>query len=159
MAESSGESGINEQVCVICRSPFNETTGKAVCVGSKALDTLLQYCAQRNDEALLSYIQSRPSKVLVHSECRRTYTKPGVIRPFVSDDKANDAGKSSKKLRSSSEFFDWHTNCVFCRKFVVAGQALYPYQIDCPLLNILLTFTACERTSRSFFGSNCLQLQ
>ena len=63
--------------CFLCK-PFR--TDKSVCIGLKGKQGLISASKQRQDGSY-DLIESR-NKILVHSECRKAYTKPTSINSF-----------------------------------------------------------------------------
>lgn len=73
---------LNPDLCCICQDGTDNTA--LVRVGEKGLNTILEYCKQRSNPTLATYLQkyqkkTHELKVLVHGSCRRDFTNP--LRP------------------------------------------------------------------------------
>jgi hypothetical protein len=122
MSDSAGCSFFGEEFCVFCHLAFDEDKCKMVTVRHKSLQNIVEHCILRNDLALKYYLDSKPSNVNVHAECRKAYTKP-CRKSAALETNTSVEGQSTKRLRSSCNSFDWHVNCVFCGKVVVSGRS------------------------------------
>ena len=100
-------------ICSICRTPIH--VHNSVTLKDKGVDSLLNACEVRGENALfehISYQKSTDEPLTVHAECRKKFTD---LRKFSKEIKAVSE-PPNKKTRTSSEVFDWEKSCVFCAK-------------------------------------------
>ena len=107
----------NEAVCVISCNSFSETEDQ-ITVTKKGIRGIIKYCGLRKNESLQKYLESQPNVVLVHEECRKNFTRARGLAESQSDSDSN-LMNPPKKLRSTSDTFQWDSTCFFCCKEVI----------------------------------------
>ena len=105
------------QVKIYLRSPENDV--KTV-VTKKGLATIIHFANIRDDLLLLLHLNNinvDNNQVLVHKECRKSFTDPRKK-------KESQAHKSkvNATLRSSLPLFEWKTHCFFCAEFAAVDK-------------------------------------
>ena len=104
---------ISLNACVTC----NDISGTLVQVTCKGLDTFIQYCELRASNDLGDHQDDSSTKMFVHKDCRRDFTKPKRVKTSINSS-ASEQGLSTQNLRSKQTEFDWKTKCLFCAEFV-----------------------------------------
>lgn len=104
-----------EDICAICKESFDDSRPKNK-LFRKGLETLIEACVIRNNNELKDYLTKKHSDVIsgalqlfTHRDCRKKFSKKHDLEAIT-----DNAAPSPKKLRSTTQEFDWKTDCIFC---------------------------------------------
>ena len=105
-----------EDICVICKQSIADESRPKNKLFRKGLDSLIEACIIRNDIELKDYLTKNHSDVIsgalqlfTHIDCRKKFSKKRELEAIT-----DNAGPSPKKLRSTTQEFDWKSDCIFC---------------------------------------------
>jgi hypothetical protein len=117
-AMSDVEWSYGDNVCVICRVIINKDADDFA-EGRRGLDTLIDYSQKYNDVQLTNFLLSRPTSVVVHVMCIKSFTNKRRYEQFCEQQKLSanaDEGTTSnfKLLRCIVTPFNWKSHCLLC---------------------------------------------
>lgn len=117
--------------CPICKSSLSN--GPTTKLYQKGYNTLLEFSKLHDDTQLTEYLLSCSDPVIVHQECRKSYTNKRryeLKQKHLSDEQSGCGPSSSKKtLRSTTSSFRWKEDCFFCSKPAI-NDPLHPQRSD-----------------------------
>ena len=107
--------------CLICSEP---SVGESCQIGSKGLASLVKV-SQLLHDGLEAQFSSKPELVL-HTNCRKKYTRPSNIKAAAKSSDKHDAPvpTNSRTRHSLDKVFDFETDCLFCGKDATVGIRL-----------------------------------
>lgn len=110
-------SAIDDQECIICRKHIS--TEKLITMRADGIRTLMQSCITRGCNSLLEYLNSAPTKILLHNCCRMSFNDLRKLKrlKFEEDDNQSACSSNTRSLRSERDSFDWKSKCFFCTKY------------------------------------------
>ena len=101
--------------CIIC---CVDTTERLSTVGEVGLVSISECSIVRARDDLLDYLHTNPSKIVVHSSCRKSFTCSKAISKLKRERELKLQSVVGRTLRSSVEPFVWKHLCFLC------GQAI-----------------------------------
>ena len=107
--------------CVICRKAFDDNRSPTVV--TRGVKTLLEFSQKHGHTDLYDYLTSEPPTILVHSDCRLSYTSKKRLDQDcrnVYGDSLDESQSTSKRLRSSVSTFNFKDHCFFCGEPLIA---------------------------------------
>ena len=101
-----------DDLCILCNDPLGPT--EVSHVTSKGQQSLVSASAERADG--LEQRLSSATSLVVHTECRKNYTRKSSIESLKRKSASVDCTDMSPKLqlRSSLRKFDFKLDCLFC---------------------------------------------
>ena len=107
------------EVCVICKHCIESASDK-VSLTTRGLETLIKCSIQRDDD-LKDILQTNSGSLVLHSSCRKDYTRGSSIKSYKrklknGDDFDDHDNINPTKLRSRVGYptFDFKVDCLFC---------------------------------------------
>lgn len=102
--------------CLLCSQPLAD--GRDVNrVTERGRPAMIAASSRRNDGIVAAIELTNPSTFVVHSDCRKNYTRESSIRAYIRKqcEETKTPVTIAKHLRSQcSQSFDFKTHCLFC---------------------------------------------
>ena len=95
-----------EEICLFCGESLKEG-GQPTCTVSRGIETIIQRSLENEDGLHAKLVDC--SSIVVHTNCRKNYTRPA--KKLSSTVKM---GPEKPNLRSEIREFDFKTDCFFC---------------------------------------------